>query len=226
MTLGYVFSLFFTFVLPLLIFIYVLFFAKDYRKAFIFGILSFSISQLLTRIPLLQYVLANQAWFILFTMKYQMLYIVLLSFSAGLFEESGRYLIFKKFLTHMNQKQILFFGLGHGGLEAFALIGLTLISLGFSGVSSINGFYAGFERISAMILHVGLSFVVYKSISNEFKWGYPLAILIHGLFNLIALLLILNGISTLIVEIILFVSAIVVVYFATRKKVTYEEMDH
>ncbi len=218
MNYGYYFALFISLIIPLSIFVYVLFKAKDTRKAFICGILSFSLSQLLIRIPILQYILADQPWFILFGMKYQLVYILFLSFSAGLFEESGRYLIFKKFLPTLNSKQILFFGLGHGGIEAFALIGLSLLSVSPSLVSSVNGFYAGMERISAMILHISLSYLVYMTVSKEYKWGYVLALSIHTVFNFGALFLLLNGVSTLIVEISLLITSVITYYLVIRKK--------
>lgn len=223
MNLGYYFALLISLVIPLTIFVYVLFKAKDVRKAFIFGILSFSISQLLIRIPLLQYVLADQPWFILFGMKYQVLYLFLLSFTAGLFEETGRYLIFRKFLPNLNTKQIFFFGLGHGGIEAFVLIGLALLSLGSTQVNSFAGFYAGLERISAILLHVSLSFFVYKTISRENIWGYMIALVLHTLFNFGALILILNGVSTLIVELLLLGFAIISLAISMRKKAVYEK---
>lgn len=223
MNLGYYFAVLISLILPLSIFVYVLFKAKDMRKAFIFGILSFSISQLLIRIPLLQTVLSNQPWFILFGMKYQLAYIFFLSFTAGLFEESGRYLIFKKFLPNLSSKQILFFGLGHGGVEAFALIGLTLLSVSPQLMSSTNGFYSGMERISAILLHIALSYFVYLSVSKELKWGYLLALVIHTVFNFGALVLLLNDVSTLVVELSLFITSLITLYIIVRKKNQYEK---
>ena len=221
MNLGYYFSIFVSFVFPLGLFAYVLLIATDVRKAFIFGILSFSISQLLTRIPILQNVLANQPWFILFGMKYQVLYIFLLSFTAGLFEESGRYLIFKKFLPNLKIKEVLFFGLGHGLIEAFALVGLSLISISSTSATSLQFSFAGFERISAVILHISLSYFVYKTISKENKWGYLIALVVHTLFNFILLL---NGVSALIVESLLFISASASLFLSLRKKKNHEEI--
>ena len=219
MNLGYFFSLFISFVLPLTLFVYVLLLAKDVRNAFIFGVLSFSISQFLIRIPLLQNVLAIQPWFILFGMKYPLIYLFFLSFTAGLFEESGRYLIFKKFLSQLNPKQIFFFGLGHGGVEAFGLVGLAILSLDQSSASSLEFVYAGLERLSAILIHVSLSFMVYKSINKENKFGYLYALTIHTLFNFIAISLLMNGMSTFLVESGLLIGSIIALVLSMRKKV-------
>lgn len=72
-----------------------------------------SVSQLF-----LQGVIANNA-----------LFIVLLSIRAGLVEETCLYLAFRFFLPRKDRVwDAVMYGLGHGGLEAIALVGMTMIN--------------------------------------------------------------------------------------------------
>ncbi len=95
---------------------------------FILGVASFAASQLLLRIPLLGE-LQNAVWFNMFAMTQPLLCGVLVAFSAGLFEETGRFvalkLINRDLLTWENG---VIFGLGHGGVEAFCLTGIYYVS--------------------------------------------------------------------------------------------------
>lgn len=48
---------------------------------------------------------------------------------AGIFEETGRFLAFKLFCKNENDPRAsIMYGLGHGGVEAVVLVGITLIS--------------------------------------------------------------------------------------------------
>lgn len=48
---------------------------------------------------------------------------------AGIFEETGRFLAFKLFCKNENDPRAsIMYGLGHGGVEAIVLVGITLIS--------------------------------------------------------------------------------------------------
>lgn len=49
--------------------------------------------------------------------------------AAGLFEESGRYLTMKRFMKRqLYRDNALLFGVGHGGIEAILLVGITYVS--------------------------------------------------------------------------------------------------
>lgn len=218
MNIGYGFSLLISFLFPLSVFAYVLFVGKEYRRAFVWGVLSFTLSQLLLRMPLLQLYLGNQPWFILFSMKFSWAYVLFLSLSAALFEETARLIIFKMRLNTLSKKEVLLFGLGHGGIEAFVLVGLATLAVDMNAASSLNFFYSGLERVSAMILHVALSYFVYKTISKENKWGYIAALIIHTLFNMIAVILMMMGTPIYLLEGILFISALLMLYSALREK--------
>lgn len=203
MNLGYLFTLTLTFILPLALAGTLLYTKSTLRKPFFLGVLTFTVFQLLTRIPLLS-VLSTESWFIAFSMKSPLGYLVVLSFTAALFEEGGRYLVFKKWAPNFSKKDILFFGLGHGGVEAFALVGLAYILNDVSSAPAIALAYGGIERISAILLHVALSFWVYQSIRSSSKGGLIVALSLHTSFNVFALVLLQFNAAVWLVELMLF----------------------
>lgn len=84
------------------------------------GVLVFLVSQIIIRIPLLKLV-QNSPWYQNLAANNIFLVYLLLSFTAGLFEESGRYLGFKfifKIKNKLEWKSGLALGIGHGGLES------------------------------------------------------------------------------------------------------------
>lgn len=55
---------------------------------------------------------------------------------AGIFEETGRFLAFKLFCKNENDPRAsIMYGLGHGGVEAIVLIGITLIAYAVTAVT-------------------------------------------------------------------------------------------
>ena len=88
---------------------------------FFAGILSFTVSQLLIRIPLLQYAGKKWEWLMLLPYTSLVLYYGFLGLTAGLFEETGRWAAFslmKRRRRALDWKDALALGLGHGGVEA------------------------------------------------------------------------------------------------------------
>ena len=62
------------------------------------------------------------------------------------------------------------FGAGHGGIEALLIVGIPVISLLLSQTVIQNGdsyYLGGIERIFAMVLHVGLSFIVLQAVVQK-----------------------------------------------------------
>ena len=186
--------------------------------SFAYGALTFAVSQLLTRIPLITNVLpVLPEWQAI--LANAVLSAVILGFSAGLFEETGRLIVmgtfFRKRRTHADGVS---FGLGHGGLEAGALVGLGMLSLAVLGLVVRSGGWAnlaagmppeaaaglagqlggltvggallgGVERVAAMVLHVALSLLVLLGITRgRGVLAWLLAILVHGTVNTAAVL--------------------------------------
>lgn len=185
-------------------------------RFFWYGALVFFVSQMVARLPLVQVgqVLLQDA---LSSTVVQWIWIVVLSFSAGLFEEGGRWIGYR-WLFHPEERTwrpAVVYGLGHGGLESMVLIaGLGMLSLvGLLAMSSTDlsqlqpeqreavqaqlaavaaqpawfPLLGAWERLSAMTIHVGLSLIVLQAFRRA-SWVWLLvAILVHGTVNVVGL---------------------------------------
>lgn len=144
-------------------------------------------------------------------MSRPVLYTLYGAFAAGIFEETGRFISFK--LLKRKFKGVntaLSYGIGHGGIEALLLAGLSMIStialsltvnsgaaetLGASPeiTAIINTLtetpswhfaISGLERAFAVVIHISLSVIVWHSVNTKGKtWLYPFAILLHALVD-------------------------------------------
>lgn len=129
--------------------------------------------------------------------------------AAGVFEETGRFLAFRFVLRGRTARiTSLAYGIGHGGIEALLVAGLTMASNLILGLTYTHGgaisselipaieallaipapmfLWSGFERLSAMALHMVLSVLVFASVRTDRRWLYPAAILIHAAIDLMA----------------------------------------
>src|SRR5699024_12800015 len=94
---------------------------------FFLGVLAFTVSQLLIRIPLLQYVEKNSIDFLFFSSVHPIQYAIVLGFSAALFEEGARYLAMRYLMKQRDWRSGFLFGAGHGGIEALIIVGIQMI---------------------------------------------------------------------------------------------------
>ena len=86
---------------------------------FITGVLCFYISQPIIRVPLLRLLMQKSSTFALLPYTNILLYYLFAGFTAGLFEESARFIGLKIFRKgHTSWMDGMAFGLGHGGCEA------------------------------------------------------------------------------------------------------------
>lgn len=130
--------------------------------------------------------------------------------AAGVFEETGRFFAFKLLLKKEREPvTALSYGIGHGGIEAILLVGLTMVSnLVLAAMAASGGItdpavlelaeqmlstpagmflWAAFERLGAIILHLSLSVLVFAAVRVPGKkWLFPAAILIHAALDFIA----------------------------------------
>ena len=124
-----VFSLFVSLILPVLLLI--LFAARNKKQglvsAWLLGAAGFFVTQILIRLPILT-ALQSQSWFLAFARNHLFLYAFGLAFTAGLFELAGRFAVAKCLRKNLTYKRSLAAGLGHGGIEAMILIGMTYIN--------------------------------------------------------------------------------------------------
>lgn len=147
---------------------------------FILGAACFIVSQPLLRMPIL-YMLQRSTDFMLAYALNPIAIGIVIAFSAGLFEESSRFL-FKRFLLKPDAcgiSQALIFGFGHGLAEALMILVPAMLSVPLSQLG-----LAFAERIMAILLHMNLSVIVFNGFQRNQRIRYLLlAILVHGLVN-------------------------------------------
>lgn len=180
-------------------------------KAVAVGAAVFIVFQLLTRIPLLSY-LDTLPWYQALATNTVILGLWL-SLSAGLFEEVGRYLGFRHLLRGLWERQHgIAYGLGHGGIEALLLVGITNVNNIIVSLAINSGAFdtsiapqlgeaaeliktqllttppalflvAGVERVFALVIQVALSLLVLAAVKQRRPILVVYAILLHGLVN-------------------------------------------
>ena len=157
--------------------------------------------------------------------------------AAGVFEELGRFTsmnLFKK--KGLNKLNALMYGVGHGGIEAIIIVGLTSISNLIASImintgtfepmlasldaevkaqtlkqvsllwttSPLDFYLAGVERVVAITLHICLSYIVYKAVTNKKVQLLLLAIVLHAGLDFVTVLLA-GYVSSLVLELVLLV---------------------
>ncbi|WP_114560380.1 YhfC family glutamic-type intramembrane protease [Desertihabitans aurantiacus] len=179
------------------------------------GVLTFTVSQLLLRIPLLSVVEPLLAGWVA---AHPLLWLALLSLSAGVFEETARALGFRFLLRREPSRAAtpLGAGLGHGGIEAALLVGVSIASSALlfwaldtgslpaavlppeaqqtlaaqrdatAGLGAGGPLAAGYERVVAMALHLALSVLVFVAVRTGRRPLVVLAVLLHGAVNFCA----------------------------------------
>ena len=217
------------------------------------GALVFLVTQVLIRIPILTY-LSTLQWYQ--QMAANLLIIALfLSLTAGIFEEVGRYFGFKLFLKkYLSWKNGVAFGIGHGGIEAIVLTGLTYINnLVYSVMINTGAFaetiapqigpemanyietqlvelpfymflVAGLERAFAIVVHIALSLVVLLAVTKGKSIYLLYAILLHTAVNLPAVLIPGLGYNILYAELYLLVLAVIGIIFIKRSRHSFPEI--
>jgi len=166
------------------------------------------------------------------------------SFAAGIFEETGRLFGFKVLLRHHREVPCaVAYGIGHGGIEVILLLGMTyavylLVSLGVpvgdadttAQIAAIAGslpagnvLLAMVERISAMMLHIGLSMIMFTAVRQKgMLWRFPVCILIHALADAPACLFQYQIITSLaLIEITAFVMGVIVLLVGRKLLARY-----
>ena len=100
---------------------------KKILSAWFLGAAGFFVTQMLIRTPILT-LLGLLPGFQEFVMEHYVIYALVLAFTAGLFEVAGRYVVAKLLRKELTFERSLAAGLGHGGIEAMLLIGITYIN--------------------------------------------------------------------------------------------------
>lgn len=211
------------------------------------GALTFPLSQLL-RIPLLlgMAVLVNPVAASWDPERIFWINFAVLTLTSGLFEEGARYIVLRWAAKGVRVwKEGIFYGVGHGGVEAILLIGGAAISniillataetvLAQLGQMSPEQAAAVqtqidavqtlawpviamsiWERATAIVLHIGLSLLVLLGVVRRDFRPVLAAMLIHAAFNAVALL-VLRYTNALTVEIALTVAALLPLWLIWR----------
>lgn len=126
---GVCITLFISLILPIVI--YIIYGIKNKGKgvwtAWLLGAAGFFVMQVIIRLPILN-LLSLIPSFGSFVENHFVFYCLILAFSAGLFEVAGRYAVAKILSKNLLFEKGIAAGLGHGGIEAIFLIGLTYIN--------------------------------------------------------------------------------------------------
>jgi uncharacterized membrane protein YhfC len=178
-------------------------------------------------------------------------YIIYGALMAGLFEETARFLSFSILKKKYDGIETgLSYGVGHGGIEAILLAGITMINnlvisiiintgnieiltknaegaaltqinTQISALAMVEPYMflvGGIERIFALGVQISLSIIVYHSVYFKHKlYLYPLAIIIHALIDVPAMLM-QTGIikQVIIVELLAGISAVILIIAAKK----------
>ena len=176
------------------------------------------------------------------------LYYIYAAVAAAVFEESGRIIAMKYFMkSRFNFSNAFMYGVGHGGIEAIVLGGLTGIS-NLANMLMINSgsmqtvlaalpddvknqtltqisalwttnsglfFAAGIERVSALVLQIGLSLIIFNGLKTHKKPLVLLAYVTHFAVDFFAVACA-SRLPIVVVEIIIMIMAAGTLVFAHK----------
>jgi uncharacterized membrane protein YhfC len=189
-------------------------------KYFWFGALVFLVFQVLTRLPL-AIVLQDTvlAPLLRSSTAFTWIWLVILTVTAGIFEEVGRYVGYRLFMRREPKtwSKAVMFGLGHEGLESIVLVGgahvLTLLNVAILSAINVTSLPAAqrqailqqfaainaqpiwlpllsaWERLWSVPLQVALSVIVLQVFRRHQMHWLFLAILLHALIDFLTLAL-------------------------------------
>ena len=194
--------------------------AKAELKVFLVGVCTYLVAQILFRQPFLALLQSIDSYRILITTN-RVAHIAILAGSAAIAEEIGRYIAFRFFVKGQSaQNTPLYFGLGHGGIEALSVGVNSVILLVCSPYTLINMgadvALAGVERISTLLAQIAFSYIVFCSYQKKTYRYLILAICLHTVYDF-PLILLDYGISPFVFEIGLFLFSAILLLFKSIK---------
>lgn len=170
-------TLFISMFLPLIVLL--LFALKNKRQgivgAWFLGALGFFVPQIVIRVPLLSALSLGES-FTAFIENHYLLYALFLGITAALFEAAGRYACAKILSNNLTYKRGIAAGLGHGGIEAIVLIGMTYVSNLLYSVMINSGAIEGMiEETAGMGVDVEAVYALVDTLVNSPSYLYLLA---------------------------------------------------
>ena len=145
-------TLFVSLVLPVIVYIVygVTHKGKGVWTAWLLGAAGFFVMQVIMRLPVLS-ILSLVPGYQSFAQEHYVLYCLILALTAGLFEVAGRYAVAKIMKNKLNFYRGVAAGLGHGGIEAMLIVGLTYINnIIYILMINSGGFDALIEQTAAL----------------------------------------------------------------------------
>lgn len=123
---------------------------KGAFTAWLLGAAGFFVMQIIIRIPIMN-TIAITAGFQSFVANHYILYCFVMAFTAGFFELIGRYVVAKILAKNLAYEKGFAAGLGHGGIEAIILIGMTYINnMLYIGMINSGAFDGMVEQTAAL----------------------------------------------------------------------------
>jgi len=222
-------------------------------KAIVIGILTFFISQIVLRLPALT-LLSKTSWYSNMAESHFILLSLILAITAGIFEELGRYIGFRFLLKNkLEWKNGVAAGIGHGGIEALLIVGVSYLSNLIYSLMINSGVFAttlalklpattvkiieetlintpshifllgGLERILTMNIHIAYSIVVLYGVMSK-QFRYIIyAILMHGLLDIPAAFYQLKSLNIWAIEVLNLAVAIGSVIFVIKMEDVFKK---
>lgn len=243
-----VISLILCFGTPILLFILVRKRANKLIVPLVAGMVGFFLMQIVIRIPVLSII---QLYTGLYEVNIFLLAFILAS-SAALFETFGRVMTVKLFMKDDNRfTSGLAHGIGHGGIEAILLVGMTFINNLVLSIMINNGSFdemyinnpsiyavkellidtvswmfllGGVERILAILLHISLSVLVVYAFKVKKKSPIVAVFLVHMFLDFMVVILGYYKVSPLMIELFILIITVVMIYVTYKVYCRYKEM--
>ena len=152
-------------------------------SAWLLGAAGFFVTQILIRLPILT-ALQNQSWFLTFTQNHLFAYAFSLAFTAGLFELAGRFAVAKLMQKNLTYRRSLAAGLGHGGIEAMVIVGITYIN-NLAYIAMINS--GSFDTVLAQTAALGVDASQLELIRQQLLTTSPALFLLSGFERILAM---------------------------------------
>ncbi len=148
---------------------------KKIVSAWFLGAAGFFVLQIILRLPILS-ILSLMPGFQAFAENNYVVYVLLLGFTAGLFEVIGRLVVAKIMSKNLTYERSIAAGLGHGGIEAMLLIGMTYINnLLYAGMINGGTFDMTVEQTAALGVDVSSLHAVKDALLNTPSYLFGLA---------------------------------------------------
>ena len=186
--------------LPLVLAFYAIKRMQTSWKIWFVGALMFLIS--LIRFPLNNYLSALAVHDNISVISMTIVYLIP-AVTAGLFEETARYVGLKYLIKDTKYRTGITYGLGHGGIESIFLVGINILTLGVMLIISPDSMpsmlqyvvslpiymplVGAYERVMVLVIQISLSIMVLETLRTKKIKYFATAIIAHIAVDYISL---------------------------------------